>query len=229
MSGLIWSAAPAESAGDFAVSEERVNQFTHAIAVPATVAGTVMLVGLAQSGLDPWLTSGCLIYGLSLIAVYLFSALSHTFHPGRWRDLFRTLDQVSIFALIAGTFTPVGLTVCRDGYWWIVLAAMWGLALAGMFMKLFVTKLENVPVWFYLAMGWLPLLSMGRIAAWFPAVALLWILAGGVLYSAGTYFLLNDQRVRYFHAVWHVLVVAASACHFVVMYCYLVPGLQASV
>lgn len=228
MSGLIWSAAPAETTGEFAVSEERVNQITHAIAVPATIAATVLLVQASRASGDLWLTSGCLIYGVSLIAVYLFSALSHSFHPGRWRDLFRTLDQVSIFALISGTFTPVGMTICRDGFWWLVLASMWLLAAAGIFTKLFITKLDNVPVWFYLAVGWLPLLAMGRVAEWFPAEGLFWILAGGVLYTLGTFFLLNDQRVRYFHAVWHLLVISASTCHFVVMYCYLVPGLRSA-
>lgn len=228
MSGLIWSAAPLESAGDFAVSEERVNQFTHAAAVPATIAGTVLLVQASRVNGDPWLTAGCAVYGVSLIAVYLFSALSHSFLPGRWRDLFRTLDQVSIFALISGSFTPVGITICRDGHWWLVLAAMWMLASAGMYTKLFVTRLENVPVWFYVMIGWLPLLATGRVAAWFPMEGLFWILAGGALYTIGTYFLLNDQRVRYFHAVWHVLVVTASVCHFVAMYCFLIPGLRVS-
>ena len=165
-----------------------------------------------------------MIYGASLIAVYVFSTLSHSFSEGRWLHVFRTADQVSIFALITGNFTPVGMMVCRDGAGWTILAAMWTLSPIGILTKLFITKRENVSVWFYLVLGWLPLLSMGPVCEWFPIDGLLWIIAGGGLYTLGTYFFVNDTRVRYFHTVWHVLVIGGSVCHFVVIYCYLIPG-----
>lgn len=218
--------APAELCGDLTFSEERVNQITHAAPVPLTILGTVLLVQAAQRTGNSWLTCGCLLYGLSLIAVYLFSALSHSFRPGRWRNLFRTLDQVAIFGLVSGSFSPIGLTICRGGNGWTLLATMWTLSIIGMLTKLFVTRLKNVSVWFYLAVGLMPLLSMGRCCEWFPSAGLAWILAGGGFYLLGTYFFINDLRVRHFHGVWHVMVVAAGACHFIVMYCYLVPGLN---
>lgn len=226
MSGLTWSHQPSKRLRALALSEERANQLTHGAAVPLTIAGTALLVQASWSQGDPWLIAGCSIYGAALIAVYLFSTLSHSFTDGRWLHRFRTLDQVSIFALISGSCTPIGLTICRDSNWWIVLAAMWILSIAGILTKLFITKQENVPVWFYAIIGWMPLLAMGHVSSWFPTEALFWILAGGMLYTLGTYFLSNDTRVPYFHTVWHLMVVSASACHFVVMYCYLVPGLN---
>jgi len=225
MSGLTWLHTPSESRRGLAISEERANQLTHAAAVPLTVVGTVLLVQSAVSNGDSRLINACLIYGASLIAVYLFSTLSHSFSQGRWLHVFRTLDQVSIFALISGNFTPVGMMVCRDGAGWTILAAMWTLSTIGILTKLFITKRENVSFWFYFVLGWLPLLSMGPVSDWFPIAGLLWIIAGAVLYSVGTYFFTNDTRVPYFHTVWHVLVVGGSACHFVVIYCYLIPGL----
>ena len=225
MSGLTWSHSPSESHRGFAISEERANQLTHAAAIPLTIIGTVFLVQSAVRHGDPRLINACVIYGASLIAVYLFSTLSHSFSQGRWLHAFRTLDQVSIFALISGNFTPVGMMVCRDGAWWTILAAMWTLSTIGILTKLFITKRENVSVWFYFVLGWLPLLTMGPVSDWFPIAGLLWIIAGGVLYSVGTYFFINDTRLPYFHTVWHVLVVGGSACHFVVIYCYLIPGL----
>ena len=225
MSGLTWSHTEAESHHRFGISEERANQLTHAAAVPLTVVGTVLLVQSAIRNGDPRLVNACLIYGASLIAVYLFSTLSHSFSDGRWLHVFRTLDQISIFALISGNFTPVGMMICRDGAWWTVLAAMWSLSTVGILTKLFITRRENVSVWFYMVVGWMPLLSMGPVCEWFPIAGLLWIIAGGSLYTLGTLFFLNDTRVKYLHTIWHVLVTGGSVCHFVVIYCYLIPGL----
>lgn len=225
MSGLTWSHAPLKSRHRFGISEERANQLTHAAAVPLTVVGSVLLVQSAVRNGDPRLINACLIYGASLIAVYLFSALSHSFSDGRCLHVFRALDQISIFALISGNFTPVGMMICRDAAWWTVLAAMWSLSAAGILTKLFITRRENVSVWFYLVLGWLPLLSIGPVSDWFPIAGVLWIIAGGVLYTVGTYFFINDTRVPYFHTIWHVLVIGGSTCHFVVIYCYLIPGL----
>lgn len=189
------------------------------------IAATALMVAALPVG-DFWLTTGCLVYGVSMVLVYSASALSHSFRRGRWKHWFRTLDQVCIFLLISGTFTPVGLTICRD--WWPVLAAMWVLSIAGIVTKLFVTGIRNVPVWFYVSVGWLPLLALKPVIEAFPMTGLFWILAGGAFYTCGTYFLAHEERVPVYHPLWHVMVIAGSACHFIVMHQFLVPMLQAA-
>lgn len=205
---------------------ERANQWTHGAASLASIGAGLALMVAALPVHDVWLTSGCAVYGTSMFLVYAASALSHSFKRGRWKHWFRTLDQVCIFLLISGTFTPVGLTVCRD--WWLVLATMWLLSIAGIVTKLYVTGIRNVPVWFYVAVGWLPLVAIKPVIEQFPLMGLLWILAGGGFYTCGTYFLANDERAPAYHPLWHLMVMAGSTCHFIVMHQYLVPLIKGS-
>lgn len=230
MSGLLFNHSPALWRSTPGVRrmrlvyEERANQITHGVAAALSVAGAIGLMSAARQTGDPWLMAGCAVFGVSMSLVYWASCLSHSFLSGRWKHRFRTLDQVSIFLLIAGNYTPVGLTLCRDNGWWLVLAAMWLLSLGGIGIKLFVTRLQNVPAWFYAAVGWLPGLTIGHLAQQLPLPAMLWILAGGGLYSVGIYFLTNDRKVWFYHPVWHVLTMSGTACHFLVVYWYVVPA-----
>ncbi len=205
---------------------ERANQLTHGLGAGLSVIAAVALVLAALPVGNSTLTTGCVVYGISTVLVYSASALSHSFRRGRWKHWFRTLDQISIFLVMAGTFTPVGLTVCRD--WWPVLATMWMLALIGIAAKLFVTGIRNVPVWFYMIVGWMPLLAMKPVIEVFPISGLCWIFVGGAFYTCGTYFLSNEERAPVYHPIWHVMVIAGTGCHFVVMHQYLVPLIQAA-
>lgn len=200
---------------------ERANQVTHAAAALLSLLAAGKLLADALPVHDQWLTIGCAVYGVSLVLVFAISALSHSFRRGRLKHGFRTLDQVAIFLVISGMFTPVGLTICRA--WWPVLAAMWLMSLAGSATKLFVTGIRNVPTWFYVAVGWMPLLAAKPVLEQFPLAGLAWILAGGVFYTCGTYFLANDERAPIYHPIWHVMVMAGSACHFIVIDQFLVP------
>ncbi|MBI1311320.1 hypothetical protein GC176_08430 [bacterium] len=227
MSGLLWAEIPKTSTrkGDL-VATERANQITHGLATLLALVAAVVVVRsaiLRNGGLV--LIAGCCTYGVTQFLVYLCSTLSHSFLSGYRKHLFRTLDQISIFLMIAGGYTPLGLTICSDSGGGVVLAVMWLLALAGIATKLFVRGIQNVPVWFYVAIGWLPLLNLPPILNLFPTEGLYWILAGGVCYTIGTYFLLNDSKGRYYHPTWHVLVMLGSGCHFVVIYRFLIPGL----
>lgn len=226
MSGLLWSHPPLNSRKQRLVNDERANQITHALATALSVLGAVLLLHAASQMGQPGLTAACAVYALTLVLVYLNSTLSHSFLRGRWKHLFRTLDQISIFLLISGNFTPVGLFICQTGYWWLIPIAMWTLSLIGISMKLFVTGIQMVPVWFYVVIAWLPLLALPQLIEFFPTGGLLWIVAGGACYMSGIWFLCNDDRAPYLHCIWHVLVTFGSLCHFVVIYNYLLPGLQ---
>ena len=125
MSGLLWSHAPLNTRKARLVSEERANQITHALATALSVVGSAVLIREAVAMGDPVVTASCIVYAITLTSVYLTSTLSHSFLSGKWKHSFRTLDQVSIFLLISGAFTPVGLTVCNTGYWFLILHAHW--------------------------------------------------------------------------------------------------------
>jgi hemolysin III len=203
-------------------SEELANSVTHALGLALSIAGTAVLVNRTLDYGTPLQVWGVSIYGATLVALYAASTLSHSFERPRIRHFFRTVDQVCIFLLIAGTFTPVALTFYHGGWWWALFLAVWGLALGGIFVKLFYTKLHNVSISAYVLLGWLPVVAIKPIVAIVPGVVLVWIVAGGLLYTIGTLFLMRDDRVPYFHATWHVLVIAASACHYYAVLC-LVP------
>ena len=226
MSGLLWSEPIQGSRKIRLVNEERANQLTHGIGAVLSLFGAVALCLSAAASGDPWLFIGCAVYGTTLTLLYTASTLSHSYLSGRRRHRYRTLDQVSIFLHCAGTYTPVGLTIAREDGWSFVLALIWAMSLIGIGTKLFVTGLRNVPVWFYLAVGWVSLLALEPLISFFPRPAMVWIVAGGLAYSVGTLFLARDRDVRYFHAVWHVFTMIGSFCHFVAIYAYLVPMLS---
>jgi hemolysin III len=195
-------------------AEELANTITHALGLALSIAGTAVLVNRTIHYGDALQVVGVSIYGATLVALYAASTLSHSFERPRIRHFFRTVDQVCIFLLIAGTFTPMALTYFRGGWWWALFLSVWGLALVGIFFKLFYTKLHNVSISAYVLLGWLPVVAIKPIVAIVPGAVLVWVVAGGLLYTIGTLFLMRDDRVPYFHAAWHVFVIAGSACHY---------------
>lgn len=202
--------------------EEPINALTHGFGFLASIAGVVWLASLTRARGDGYQQVGATIYGTSLVAVYAASTLSHSFRQPRLRRLFRIVDQACIFLLIAGTFTPVSLTYLRDGYWWLLFGLIWTIALAGFFSKaVFAHRVESVSTVLHVALGWLPVSCLKPMIGQVPAGLFGWMLAGGVCYTVGTLFLQRDERVPYFHAVWHLLVIAGSVLHFwgIVAYC----------
>lgn len=200
--------------------EERMNCLTHALGALAGVVGMVYLLTVTAQRGDGWQMLACAIYASALVAVFVASALSHAFHQSRWRRLFRMIDQACIFLLIAGTFTPIATTYLRQGAWWILLAAMWAVALVGFASKAFFAhRVESVSTKLHLVLGWMPVLAAKPIILLAPAGLGVWMLAGGCCYSLGTIWLHNDHR-PYFHVVWHLLVIAGSACHFLAIWAY---------
>lgn len=199
--------------------EERLNWITHGVGFLLGVAGVAWLLKqVAQSG-DRMQLMSCTIYGLSLMAVYLASTLSHLFHHTHWRRRFRILDQACIFLLIAGTFTPPALTYLREGYWWFLHGSIWMVALAGFASKAFFAhQIEAVSTTLHVALGWGPVVAIKPLLTSAPVELFGWLLAGGICYTVGTAFLNRDRA--YFHVIWHLLVIAGSVCHYIGIYQY---------
>jgi hemolysin III len=201
--------------------EEKVNGATHALGLLLSVVGFELLLVRAFRFADAWQIAGCIVYASALVAVYAASTLSHAFNHPRLRRLFRILDQAFIFLLIAGTFTPLSLTYLRSGAWWLLFGVVWCIALAGFLSKaVFAHRVDAVSTALHVTLGWLPVLAFKPMLAVVPG-GLLWsMFYGGICYTAGTFFLMRDERFPYFHAVWHLLVIAGSAFHFWGIYWY---------
>lgn len=203
-----------------AVSEELANQITHGSGLLLATIGAIALMYAAYATHDDWRIRAATIYSVTLVALYAASTLSHSFlFRPRLRHFFRMVDQVCIFFLIAGTFTPFGIIYLRTGWTWWLTVAIWGFALAGALFRACFHYSQSVHSTVFVLLGWLPLLGVTEAMARIPSGALYWIVVGGMLYTAGTQFLARDHH-RYFHAVWHLLVIAASACHYWAIFAY---------
>jgi hemolysin III len=201
--------------------EEVVHSLTHGVGLLLSVAGAWFLVSRAIAEGNAWRVTGCAIFALALIAVYAASTLSHAvFEPG-WRRAFRTLDQACIYLLIVGTYTPLALEYLRSGWWWLLFACMWAVAIVGFVSKtLFSHRIDAVTVWSYVLLGWMPILVAPAYVGIVPSAVLWWVLIGGLCYTAGTVFLVLDRRHLHFHAIWHLFVMAGSICHYGVVFLF---------
>jgi len=194
---------------------ERLNTLTHALGLALSLVGSAFLMTHVVTQSDIWRTLGCGVYAFALVGVYFNSTLSHSATIPRVKRMFRRLDQAFIYLLIVGSYTPFALTYLGSGFWLGFLGFLWVIALVGFVSKVVLAhRVDAVAIWIYLALGWLPIISAPTLLERVPAEGLWWLLAGGVCYTVGTLFLMNDERVVHFHAVWHLFVIAGSVCHF---------------
>jgi hemolysin III len=196
-------------------AEELANRITHGIGLVLSLVGVAVMATVLGNG-DGWRVAGCSVYLASLIGVYAMSTLSHTFEAPRLRMFFRALDQGTIYLLIAATYTPFSMAYLHTVPWWIVLGLVWTIALWGFFSKvLFAYRVEEVSMWPCIILGVIPFVCVPSLIGVVSLAALWWMLLGVAFYTLGLVFWVNDRRVRHFHAVWHILVMAGSTCHFV--------------
>jgi hemolysin III len=205
--------------------EELVNAITHGIGLAmAAVGSLVMMTGVAAHS-NYRLAVGCAAYLFTLVAVYAMSTVSHAVTQPKWRMFFRQLDQAFIFLLIVGTYTPYSLAYLNGPFWNVLLAFMWTYALAGFAAKgVFAHRIDTGSVLPYLFLGWMSIIALPQIWQVAPHAEFGLIIGGGICYMIGTFFLLNDTKVRHFHAAWHLWVIAGSLCHFMGLLVYVVQG-----
>ena len=200
-------------------NEEWINSLTHGFGLLLSFVGAVVLCRQAATSENGILLLGSIVYSGSLILVYLVSTLSHAVQNQSQRFRWRVLDQGFIYLLIAGSYTGFSLPLLpveRNRY---LLMMVWVLALFCCFHRTVIrAQSDENGIVSYLALGWIPFFSFYGSAALIPNEALFWLIAGGFFYSIGVVFLIFDRRVRYFHAIWHLFVIAASICHFLGIY-----------
>lgn len=195
--------------------QERLNAATHGAGFFLSLMGTAVLFQSAPQ-MPLGRAVACGVYVTTLIAVYAVSALSHAVqHPGR-KHVLRIWDQGLIYLLIAGTYTPLVWVYVPAGLRWWALLAIWAAAITGKLLKVIGRRrVSNMSTQTYLWLGWFPALLLLYFA---PAASCLWMIVGGLCYTCGTIFLINDRHQRHFHAVWHIFVMLGSACHFCAIY-----------
>jgi hemolysin III len=199
---------------------ERFNSITHLVGAAAATAGMAVLIAQAARQGDPWKIVSFSIYGGSLFLLYGLSTLYHSLR-GRAKAVLRKFDHIAIYLLIAGTYTPFTLVTLRGAWGWTLFGVVWGLAVLGIVIDALPNKGRRIlPVVIYLLMGWVCMIAIKPLLQALPAAGFRWLLAGGVLYTAGIVFYALDKRVRHFHGVWHLFVLAGSVSHYVAVYRY---------
>jgi hemolysin III len=207
----------------YTLGEEITHAVTHGLGLLLSIAGLAILVAAASSRGDAWHIVGCAVFGTTLVLLYAASTLYHAIHSRRAKRVFRKLDYAAIFLLIAGTYTPFTLVNLRGGWGWTLLALVWGLALLGISLQLTIpSKARRLSVPVYLGMGWLVVIAIEPLVRSVHPQGLLLLFLGGLAYTAGVVFF-AWRRLPYHHAIWHVFVLAGSACHFSCVLGHVVP------
>ncbi len=200
--------------------EEIANSLTHGFGLALSLGGFVALIVVAALHGSVLSIVSCGVYGATLVCLYAASTVYHTLRAPRWKRVLKIVDHSCIYLLIAGTYTPFTLVALRGSWGWTLFGMVWTLALGGIVFKLwFVDRFPTASTVFYLMMGWLVVIAVKPITSAVPVPALLWLLAGGLSYSAGVVFFAMP-RLRYSHAVWHGFVLAGSIFHYVAILQY---------
>jgi hemolysin III len=199
---------------------ERFNSITHIIGAVAALAGLVVLVVMTSLQGDPWKIVSLSIYGTTLFMLYTLSSLYHSLR-GPAKAIFRKLDHYAIYFLIAGTYTPITLVTLRGALGWTLFGIIWGLAIIGVAIDSLSRQKHRIPqVIIYLLMGWLALIALESLTTLLPTTGFVLLLVGGLCYTAGIVFFAFDSKVRHFHGIWHLFVLAGSTCHYLTMLLY---------
>lgn len=200
--------------------EQIVDTITHGAGFLLAIAALVFLTLRASGSADPLRIIACVIFGASLVLLYGASTLYHALHHTAARRVFQRMDHISIFFLIAGTYTPFCLILLPAAWGWSLFGVVWGIAIVGAGLKLWIgERYELLWVGLYVAMGWIVVVGLKPLLASTPPGGLALLVAGGVAYTAGVLFFVWE-RLPYNHGVWHLFVMAGSVLHFVAAYQY---------
>lgn len=205
------------------IIEEIANSITHGIGLLMSLAGLAILIALTITKGSVWHLVGCAVYGATMVILYAASTLYHSVRHPKWKHFFRQVDQMAIYLLIAGTYTPFMLVNLRGFWGFLLLTLVWALSIFGIVFKIiFVDRYNQVTMSLYLLIAWTALIAVKPIFISVPLGGLAWIGAGGLAYMLGLVFFAWD-RIPYNHTIWHVFVLAGSCCHFLAVIYYVLP------
>jgi hemolysin III len=211
----------------FSKGEELANVISHLGGTFLSVAALVLMVIYSVLRGNGWHIVSSAVFGTSMIVLYLSSTLAHWLPSGKRKDAFFTLDQIAIFILIAGTYTPLSLVALKGPVGWIIFSIEWGFAIIGI--GLLLTRKNNyesgvklVNILLYASMGWLVVFVSGTLLDTIPLMGFIWIITGGFFYTLGIIFF-KVARFPFHHLIWHLLVIGGTVSHFVAIFFYILP------
>lgn len=198
----------------YSLKEELANSLTHGTGIGLSIIGLISLISQRETSDDNWRLIAFSIYGSALILLYLCSTLYHSTQNPRLKYIFRVADHASIYLLIAGTYTPFLLVSMRTTWGWTLFILIWLIAILGVSLTtIFIRRFHKLSVASYVIMGWLAVLSLFDLVSRIPSAGVMWLAIGGIVYTLGVIFYMW-HKLPYHHAIWHVFVLAGSACHY---------------
>jgi len=199
---------------------ERFNAWTHLVGAVLAVTGTVILIVLAASTGDPWRIVSASIYCTALLLLYCASTLYHSLR-GRAKIILRKLDHMSIYLLIAGSYTPFCLVTLRGAWGWSLFGVVWGLAVAGMLQEIKPrSEARIMSLVIYAVMGWVVVVAIKPLLDHIAMAGFVLLASGGLLYTFGIVFYAYDSRFRHWHGIWHLFVLGGSLTHYLAIAFY---------
>lgn len=197
------------------LKEEFANSITHLFGILFSIVAIALLVVFSVLNGTLIHVVSCSIFGATILLMYTFSTLYHAFPEGPVKSLLRTFDHISIYFLIAGTYTPFLLIGLGGNSGWVYVGVVWGLTLIGLVFKIFYThRFSKLSLILYLSMGWLAVFFIRPLVAQLQLETILLIAAGGLAYTIGVIFYTN-KKMLYAHAMWHLFVLAGTVLHFI--------------
>lgn len=204
--------------------EEWANSLTHGVGALLSLTALILMVIVSAEQGDPWRIVASSIYGGSMVLLFTASTCYHAIPWQRSKAIFKQLDHCAIYLLIAGSYTPFLLISLRGPLGWTLFGIVWGLALAGLVLKLgWGHRFKALRVASYLVMGWLILFASPSLPDAIGSGGIAWLVAGGACYSIGVIFYLQKQR-KFAHSIWHLFVLGGGACHFFAVWRHVLPA-----
>ncbi len=200
---------------------ELFNSITHLVGTVMAIIGTAVLItAAAMTGAGPRRITALAVYGAMMVVLYLSSTLYHSL-KGRAKQVFHVFDHCAIYLLIAGTYTPFTLVTLGGAWGWTLFGIIWALAAAGVAKDVFLHgRYRAISVVLYVIMGWLVVAAFGPLRQALPIAGIWWLVAGGVVYTAGVLFFALSKHVAHMHGLWHLCVIGGSVCHYVAVFRY---------
>lgn len=201
--------------------EEKLNAISHGIGAFLGVVGLVLLI-IFNSNKTTWSLFSVTIYGISIILLFTASTLYHLVKDNKLKHKFRVIDHISIYLLIAGTYTPVLLITLINSKGWLLFFVVWGIAIFGLVLKLFFTgRFEIFSTILYLVMGWLIVFDFHNLSNFIDPHGISLLFAGGLFYTVGIVFYAS-YKIPFNHVIWHLFVLAGAIFHFFMIFFYII-------
>ena len=201
--------------------EEKLNALTHGIGAILGIAALVLLI-IFNTHKTPWSLFSVIVYGISIIVLFTASTLYHSVTKEKQKHIFRIIDHISIYILIAGTYTPVCLITLEQSLGWPLFWTVWGIAIFGVILKLFFTgRFEIFSTLLYLVMGWLIVFDFSYLSENIGSNGVLFLFAGGLSYTIGIIFY-AIQKIPFNHVIWHLFVLAGAIFHFFMIFNFVI-------